>query len=187
MKVPGGTPAPTLYRASLLYTKLRAQYVLKFWVRWGSKWEGSYPRTRRIPPRLGCPASAPQSTGAPGSDHVDSAAPATRPALRTSRRRTLWTIWGRTCGGSIGIPPSCLPVSRHWCFAPLHTLILFSASALPHRSIAVSGRTIGRVGTVDPYGYGVSPSPNRACTFPRTRLSILLCSRGVLRSCSAFA
>jgi hypothetical protein len=30
-----------------------------------------------------------------------------------------------------------------------------------------------RVGTVDPFGYGVSPPPNRACTFPCTRLSIL--------------
>src|SRR5262249_32658729 len=40
-------------------------------------------------------------------------------------------------------------------------------------------RTIGRVGTVDPCGYGVSPSPNRACTFPRTRLSIL---EGVLEA-----
>src|SRR5215813_3684448 len=40
-------------------------------------------------------------------------------------------------------------------------------------------RTSGRVGTVDPCGYGVSPSPNRACTFPRTRLSIL---EGVLEA-----
>ncbi len=29
------------------------------------------------------------------------------------------------------------------------------------------------VGTVDPCGYGVSLSPNRTCTFPRIRLSIL--------------
>ena len=32
----------------------------------------------------------------------------------------------------------------------------------------------GRVGTVDPFRYGVPPSPNRACTFQRTRLSILV-------------
>jgi hypothetical protein len=34
----------------------------------------------------------------------------------------------------------------------------------------------GRVGTVDPFGYGVSPSPNRTCTFPCIRLSILVLS-----------
>src|SRR5258708_22567732 len=34
-------------------------------------------------------------------------------------------------------------------------------------------RSLSRVGTVDPYGYGVSPSPNRTYAFRCIRLSIL--------------
>src|SRR5262245_15867463 len=71
MKVPGCTPTPTLCRNSLLYTQLGVRCVLKFRVRWGSKWGGSYPRTRRIPPRLGGPASAPQSAGGWCSTQTD--------------------------------------------------------------------------------------------------------------------
>src|SRR5438132_2372151 len=42
--------------------------------------------------------------------------------------------------------------------------------------LSLSGwsETLRRVEAVDPFGYGVPPSPNRACTFQRTRLSTLV-------------
>ena len=43
----------------------------------------------------------------------------------------------------------------------------------PHFYSPPSLTSLGRVGTGDLCRYGVSPSPNRACTFQRTRLSIL--------------
>jgi hypothetical protein len=43
----------------------------------------------------------------------------------------------------------------------------------PKTSWPPTNSTLSRVGTVDLFRCGVSPSPNRACTFQRTRLSIL--------------
>src|SRR5262245_41611323 len=86
MKVPGCTSGPTLCRRSLLYTKLSAVLVMKLRVKCGSKCGGSQPRARRMPPRLGGPASAPQSAG--GLGKTDSVAPAARPACSRARRLT---------------------------------------------------------------------------------------------------
>src|SRR3989442_10637031 len=63
-------------------------------VRWGSKWGGSQPRTRRIPPRLGVPASAPQSGEGVERGQADSVTPAARPAWSNLRRLTPWVLWG---------------------------------------------------------------------------------------------
>src|SRR6266581_2611253 len=86
-------------------------------VRCGSKWVGSYPRTRRMPPCLGCPASAPQSTEGLERGKADSATPAARPAFKRSRRFTPLTCWACTCRVSMGSPPSLLlavqPQRRH--------------------------------------------------------------------------
>src|SRR5438132_1192785 len=106
MKVPGGTSGPTLCRRSLLYTKLSVVFVLKLRVSCGSKCTGSQPRTCRMPPRLGCPASVPQSTEGRCSGQADHVTPAARPALRSSRRRVF--IWAsfvcRHCASSGQLP-----------------------------------------------------------------------------------
>src|SRR5215475_7956837 len=106
MKVPGGTSGPTLCRSSLLYTKLSAVCVLKLRVICGSKCGGSQPRTRRMPPRLGVPASAPQSVAGRARGQADSVTPAARPALRNSRRRIPGVFC--VCCVCIGHPPASL-------------------------------------------------------------------------------
>ena len=84
MNVPGRTSGPALWRRSLLYTKLSAVCVMKARVRCGSKCTGSHPRACSIPPRLGVPASWPQSAGGryrgqldkPGECYVQAVVPA---------------------------------------------------------------------------------------------------------------
>src|SRR5262244_2804527 len=85
--------------------KLSVQWVLKFSVR-GSKCGGAYPRTRRMPPRLGDSVSPPQSNAGRDSGQADSVIPVTRPACSSSRRLTrgAWRAWA--CGGSMGCPPA---------------------------------------------------------------------------------
>src|SRR5215475_4387555 len=63
-------------------------------VRWESKWGGSHPRMCRMPPRLGCPASAPHSTGGWARGQADSVTPAARPAWSKARRLTPLVFWG---------------------------------------------------------------------------------------------
>src|SRR5262249_5578430 len=153
MKVPGGTSGPTVCRSSLLYTKLSVAFVLKLRVSCGSKCTGSQPRTRRMPPRLGCPASAPQSAGGRERGQVDSVTPAARPALRSSRRRTPWVLW--VCCVGIGDPPIWSKYSNsssHWrlhlyhcpCFglssAPLAPILSINMDRPPH---VVIGRELG--------------------------------------------
>src|SRR5262249_44807611 len=61
--------------------------------------------------------SAPQRTGGRDSAQVDRAALATKPAWSTSRRRRPWTVWGKVCGGSIGLPPSVHAQNRGFAVA----------------------------------------------------------------------
>src|SRR6266850_948304 len=58
-----------------------------------------------MPPRLGCPASAPQSTGGRCSGQADNVAPAARLALSRSRRLTRRTVRRVGYGGSMGNSP----------------------------------------------------------------------------------
>src|SRR5262249_2626399 len=49
---------------------------------------------RRMPPRLGCPASAPQSGAGVERGQADSVTPAARPAWSKARRLTPRVFWG---------------------------------------------------------------------------------------------
>src|SRR5215831_12277997 len=70
-----------------------------------------------MPPRLGCPASAPQSAEGLERGKADSVTPAARPAFRSSRRLTPLACWACACRVSMGSPPSLLlavqPQRRH--------------------------------------------------------------------------
>src|SRR5712691_6940106 len=125
MKLPGCTSGPTLCRTSVLCTKLRALCVLALRIRCGSKCGGSEPQTRRIPPRLGGPASAPHSAAGRARGQADSVTPAARPVLSKSRRLTCRTGCRVGYCVSIGKPPfgsrSATSCARHvaaplvWC------------------------------------------------------------------------
>src|SRR5262249_24553061 len=78
-------------------------------VRWGSKFGGSNPRTRRVPPRLGCPASAPHSAGGWARGQADKITPAARPACSTSRRLKRGTDRRGEYCVSMDIPPLASP------------------------------------------------------------------------------
>src|SRR5207244_8836891 len=58
-----------------------------------------------MPPRLGCPTSAPQRTGGWDRGQADTVRPAARPAFRRVRRLTPLVCWACVCCGSMGIPP----------------------------------------------------------------------------------
>src|SRR4029450_7424575 len=58
-----------------------------------------------MPPRLGCPASAPQSAEGLERGRADSVTPAARLAFRRSRRLTPWACWAYACRVSMGSPP----------------------------------------------------------------------------------
>jgi hypothetical protein len=123
VKVPDGTDGPRRWRSSVLWTKLSVAFVLKPPPgRWGSKWGGSKPRTRRRPPRLGWPSSAPQSPGDSGRAQVDSVTPVASAAFSMVRRCTPWT----TCGG-VGIVSISIP--------PAHTGLVARRSTVPTRPV----------------------------------------------------